>query len=274
VPSGGLAGWFFRRCDRARAFFSIYMTLAGVLDLILLASVPRLLPGAARRPTAAIASLVMLVGLAATYVRGAWLGFGAGLLSLLPWVRRAGRVLLIGALAGLALLAVLGPEHLRLRLRSMGDAEEATIKERVYMWRSGAAMLAEGWLLGAGPGAVKREYTRFALPEAVKKRTGHLHNTPLQILVERGVIGLAAWLWIWVAFYVRVGGLARRLGPDEAVARVLMVGSVASVSGFLVAGLSEYNFGDSEVVLVLWAVMALPFAAARGLARPPAVSLR
>jgi len=33
----------------------------------------------------------------------------------------------------------------------------------------------------------------------------------------------------------------------------------AAVTGFLVAGLAEYNFGDAEVVMVLWAIMALPF---------------
>ena len=51
------------------------------------------------------------------------------------------------------------------------------------------------------------------MPEAFKKRIGHVHNTPLQILVERGLIGLAAWLWIWVAFYARAGAILRRLPP-------------------------------------------------------------
>src|SRR2546427_5982873 len=45
VPAHGLARWFFHRCDRARGFFSIYMTLAGVLSIALLALLPRLLPG-------------------------------------------------------------------------------------------------------------------------------------------------------------------------------------------------------------------------------------
>jgi hypothetical protein len=47
--------------------------------------------------------------------------------------------------------------------------------------------------------------------------------------------------------------------------RALVAGSVAAVTGFLVAGLSEYNFGDSEVVMVAWAVMALPWAEDRSL---------
>jgi O-antigen ligase len=59
-------------------------------------------------------------------------------------------------------------------------------------------------VLGLGPGGVKREYESYALPEAVKKRTSHVHSTPLQILVEHGVLGLAAWQWIWAALKARV----------------------------------------------------------------------
>jgi O-antigen ligase len=112
-----------------------------------------------------------------------------------------------------------------------------------------------------GPGGVRREYEGYALPEAIKKRTSHVHSTPLQILVERGALGLAAWLWIWAAFIAKGIGLLRRLPADSARERALVMGSLAAVAGFLVAGLSEYNFGDSEVVLVAWALMALPWVA-------------
>ena len=125
------------------------------------------------------------------------------------------------------------------------------------MWR-------ERPLLGWGPGGVKREYSRYALPEAFKRRTGHVHNTPLQILVERGVLGLAAWLAIWIAFYWRAIGRLRSLEASRTHERALVAGSMAAVMGFLVAGLSEYNFGDSEVVMVAWAVMALPWAVSSG----------
>ena len=91
-----------------------------------------------------------------------------------------------------------------------------------------------------------------------------MHNTPLQILVERGVLGLAAWLAIWAAFFARCVGLLRRLPGEAAAERALVVGSLAAIVGFLVAGLSEYNFGDSEVVMVAWALMALPWAVERG----------
>jgi len=260
-PAGGLARWFFHRCDRARAFFSIYMTLAGVLNIALLATLPRVLPGNVRAWSGPVWLLTAL-GLAMTYTRGAWIGLGAGAAALLPMTRR-GRLALLAGLVLLPLLFLAGPRDLSHRFRSMFDPDEAGIKERVYMWRSGAAMWRERPLLGWGPGGVKREYSRYALPEAFKKRTGHVHNTPLQLLVERGVLGLAAWLAIWIAFYRRAIGTLRALDQSRTRARALVAGSIAAVTGFLVAGLSEYNFGDSEVVMVVWAVAALPWAGER-----------
>ena len=43
-----------------------------------------------------------------------------------------------------------------------------------------------------------------------------------------------------------------------------MAGSIAAVTGFLVAGTSEYNFGDSEVVMLAWVIVALPYVVSRG----------
>jgi O-antigen ligase len=257
-PDYGWPAWLYHRCYRARGFFSIYMTLAGVLSLVLLAGLPRLLPGAAVARWTIVPWLVSLLGLLATYTRGAWMGFGAAVLSLLPLTRK-GRWLLLAGLVLLAIGALAGPKHLRERFLTMGNPEDPTVKERTYMWRSGLAIWREHPVLGVGPGELKRVYERYALPEAVKKRTGHVHNTPLQMLVERGALGLAAWLWIWAAFFARAIVVLRRLPEEPTSERTLVVGSLVAIVGFLVAGLSEFNFGDSEVAMVAWAMMALPW---------------
>jgi O-antigen ligase len=269
----GAPAWLYHRCYRARGFFSIYMTLAGVLNLVLLATLPRLLPGPALRGWSAPVWLINLAAFVATFTRGAWLGFIGGVLSLLPMSRR-GRWLLLGGLLLLAAAALLAPYELKHRVREMADPSEAGVTERLYMWRSGVAMWRERPWLGVGPGGVKREYPRYAIPEAAKKRTGHVHNTPLQILVERGALGLAAWLWLLGAFYARAIGILRRLPPDAARERALAAGSLAAITGFLLAGLSEYNFGDTEVVLVAWTIMALPFAVEGRAKSTPDPSLR
>jgi O-antigen ligase len=194
----------------------------------------------------------------ATYTRGAWIGFAAGAVSLLPTERRGRAVILVGLVLLIGVSAI-GPYELRNRVRHMLDPSEAGVLERRYMWQSGLAMWQERPLLGWGPGGVKREYSRFALPEAYKKRTGHVHNTPLQILIERGIPGLATWLAVWIAFYARSISILRVLDPEARLERALVVGSLAAITGFLVGGLSEYSFGDSEVVMVAWTVMALPW---------------
>jgi O-antigen ligase len=246
-----------RRCHRAHGFYSIYMTLAGVLSLVLLATGPRLLAGRASRWPAA-AWLLDGLGFVFTYVRGAWLGFLVGVAVVLGLVRR-GRVVVVGAVLVLALVVLLVP-GVRRRAESIVDPDDPTARDRWSMWGSGLAMARERPVTGIGPGQVKHEYRRYAAPEALQQSRGHLHNTPLQILVERGLLGLATWAWIFAAFFLRAGRLLGAApGPGE---RALVAGSLAAVAGFLAGGLTEYNFGDSEVVLVAYLVMAVPFAVA------------
>jgi len=60
---------------------------------------------------------------------------------------------------------------------------------------------------------------------------------------------------------VLVAGLWRlfRAGPS----RMLAAGSLAVVAGMLAAGMTEYNFGDSEFLMLFLVLVTLPFAAAR-----------
>lgn len=255
---------FFHRCDRAHGFFSIYMTLAGVLTLVLLATLPRLIGRTGERqrwmlPAWAISGL----GLVLTLTRGAWLGFVAGAIALSLYLRRFSVLVAIAAVLLGILLLPAGPlEH---RIRSFADPSDPTMRERLLMWQSGLAIIRDHPLTGVGPGQVKAVFPRYALPEAHRKTTSHVHNTPLQITAERGLLGLAAWLWIWSAFFLRGARLLRRIGPAQAREWRLVAGSLVAIVGFLVAGLFEHNFGDSEVVMVAYAVMVLPFVVERSL---------
>jgi putative inorganic carbon (HCO3(-)) transporter len=259
----GFPAWLYHRCARARGFFSSYMTLAGVLSLTLLATLPRLLLGTSFRPWFALEWFASLAGLTATYTRGAWIGFASGVLALCPAVRTRRWLLVVGLLA-LGLAVLVGPQHLRERVQTIADPDDVTVKERIYMWRSGIAMWREHPWLGVGPGGVKREYRHYTQAEALRKRTGHVHNSALQILVELGVAGLLAWLWIWAAFFTQAVRLLRRLPVAAMGERALVAGSIAAITGFLVAGMSEHTFGDSEVVMLAWVIVGLPYVIARG----------
>jgi len=255
------------KCRRAHGFFSIYMTLAGVLTVVLTAELAPLAVAGRRRAVAAAAWLTAALALALTLVRGAWLGLAAGVLVSLAGVRR--RAVAVAGVVALA-AAVLALPSVRQRAETLGDAGDATARERLAMIDGGLAMLRQRPIIGVGPGQVKRLYPAYAPPEAQRRHTSHLHNTPLQIAVERGVVGLALWLWIFAAFFARAWRVLRRVPADAVADRALVVGALAAVTAFLVAGLFEYNFGDTEVLLVILSVMALPFVVERDLAGRPA----
>jgi O-antigen ligase len=213
---------------------------------------------------------VTVTALAFTYSRNAWLGLVAGALGLVLTARRAARIAAV-LVAALALAAVVLPGPVAQRARSMVDVEDPTVRDRVAMWRSGLAMIAEHPLLGVGPGEVRAWYQHYRRPEAIRPSTGHLHNSPIQVAAERGLPALGVWVWIWVVFFREGWRILGRAGRESPRRRALVCASLAGVAGFLVAGLFEHNFGDGEVVMVVYALMALPWVVARDLepTRPP-----
>ena len=82
------------------------------------------------------------------------------------------------------------------------------------------------------------------------------HSTPIQIAFDRGLPALAFWFWLMLSFW----RFARRTESataqaSEANAHGLSVGIVGAFAGFLVSSLVNYNFGDSEVALLVWWMM-------------------
>ena len=247
-----------RKCTRARAFYSIYMTLGGVLALLLAWGLPRVARLGHDAAWLAVAWLLGAGALALTFVRGAWIGLTAGVLVAVAGLGRRGIVAAL-ALVLLAGALVAGLPAVRERVRTLRTLSDESARDRVAMLDAGQRLVKEDPLTGVGPGQVKHVYPRVATPEALRRSTSHLHNTPMQIVVERGVIGFALWLWIFVAFFVRGTAVLRALPPSAAGDRALVLGSLAAIAAFLVAGLFEYNFGDTEVLLVAVTLMALPF---------------
>ncbi len=260
----GLLRWFFHGCSRARGFFSIYMTLAGVLTPVLITRMPALATVSRRSWWIVPAWLVGVLALGLTYVRGAWLGFatGAGIGALAT--RR--RIAMLAAIVLIAAGASLMLPGVAKRASTLGQfTADDTTRDRLAMMHGGWRMLREHPLTGVGIGQVKRLYPDYAPPEALRHSTSHLHNTPLQILVERGAVGLALWLAVYAAFFVRAGRTLRRIPAAESRDRALVLGVIAAVAAFLVAGLFEYNFGDTEVLFVVNALMSVPFVIDRSL---------
>ena len=87
-----------------------------------------------------------------------------------------------------------------------------------------------------------------------------MHNNVVQLAVDTGLLGLVSWLSIWVAFFLT---LYRRLAVMKGNSNYIRdsLGSAAAIIAFLGGGFFETNFYDSEVSMLMYFIMALPFTA-------------
>jgi hypothetical protein len=179
--------------------------------------------------------------------RNAWLGSLAGLTVIA--LLRAPR--LLWALAGaVALVLVLRPSAVIERL----TLTDASSRDRYFMWQAGVDMVNDRPVFGQGPRMVESNYPAYRWPGAPNPVTPHLHNNVLQIAAERGLPCLAWWLW-WVA--AAMGDAYRESRRTRAWTAV---GALGLLAAMMTAGLFEYNFGDSEILMLLLLVCALPYA--------------
>jgi O-antigen ligase len=240
---------------RVQGSLSHYMTYSGVLMLVACAAAARLM---FRRHDRVWTSLVMpalLVALALTMSRNAWVGVcvGIGLLFLLRDFRL---VAVLPAIA--ALFLALAPAHLTQRFYSTFSLNDPTNRDRVAMMRSGVRIVKDFPLTGVGPDGVRLVYQRYRDPRAERQLNPHLHNVPMQIAAERGLPALAIWLAFVASALVSLRPLL-----DRARHRVLAGTAVAATIAMLTAGMFEYNFGDSEFLMLYLILLTLPFAAER-----------
>jgi len=155
-----------------------------------------------------------------------------------------------------ALFFVLAPPQVTDRFMSMFDARDPTRIDRVTMLKVGARMVAAHPLTGVGPTRVGPQYRKFLEPGEADHSNPHLHNVPMQIAAERGLPALAAWIWMVVVLVI---DLIRRLKFPES--RFLAAAALGCIVAMFAAGMAEYNFGDSEFLMLFLVLMTLPYAA-------------
>jgi O-antigen ligase len=240
---------------RPEGSLTLYMTYSGVVMLVLCSATARLLFYREQRIWPGIALPALAVGLAVTFTRNAWVGAMAAIGTLFA-IRDRRLLLALPLVAGLFL--VTAPDALRSRALSTFDVQDPSNRDRVAMWTIGWRIVLDHPLAGVGPDMVKEVYADYRPAQYVNPTNPHLHNVPIQIAAERGLPALAAWLW-FVAVALR--DLWRQLGRGPMSA--LAAAGLSAVIAMLAAGMFEYNFGDSEFLMLLLGLMTLPFAATR-----------
>lgn len=217
ITLNALTTWFSALRESVRNARPI--KLAAVLPQVMRADFLRLL--------ALIGLTGIIAGaLLASWSRGAWLGAAAGAAIILfawPQKTRYGFILLAGSalLIIIAFQANILPSAVAERLTGftsdfqsfdvrgvdISDANYSVI-ERLAHWQAAREMARNHFWLGVGIGNYEPVYGAYALlnwPYPL----GHAHNIYLNIFAETGLIGLLAYLGLWISIIWQTWHLTR-----------------------------------------------------------------
>ena len=260
--------------QRPRGLLGMYMTYSGELMLVACTAAARVLFRKNDRLWAALVLPALIAALAATLSRNAWVGACAGI-GLLFLIRDFRLVALLPVVA--AVFFALAPPIITERIfssfritnlkRDSAATESGVLsnRDRLAMIRSGLRIIKDHPLTGVGPDMVIQVYPHYRDPGAVQQLNSHLHNVPMQIAAERGLPALLLWLWFIVTL---LDDFIRRRKTTSVL--FLNNAALASTVAMFAAGLFEYNFGDSEFLMLFLVLVTLPYAADRSApASPP-----
>jgi O-antigen ligase len=289
ATTAGLFGFYqgwrdgVSNATRVEGTMSVYMTFAGLLMMVALLTLARLMFKRPQEIWFWFFMVVMSACLVLTQTRQAWFGFLVSFCFLL-FMRRKKYLLILATLGFSAIMLVMGPikkqiqsmpelggpslidqlkyrlhNQLKYRLVSMIQGNDYTFTMRKAIWRGGWEIFKDYPVTGCGFKCVDLVNSQYSDPTGLVERLRGMHNNFLQLAVDTGILGLSAWLGIWFCFFrlLRKRTLALEGEPSD---RWVLFGSAAAVIGFLGGGFFETNFYDSEVAMVLYFIMALPFA--------------
>jgi len=246
---------------RVRGLVGHPLTYGGQATLLASLAMALLARGPGRRWVLAAGAFLVLLApaLLGSYTRSAWIAtFVAGCVIL---SRVKARLLpLAGAVVIAALL--LAPGGYRERALSVFQPKSIWNVERLLLWDAGLRMFRDHPITGVGLQDLAPLLEHYRSPEA-HERHGHLHNVVIQVAATMGVLGLAALVWLWIGLYRTAGHRWRAALPRGDLDSALRLAAVAALTGFLVAGLFEWNLGDEELLVFLCVLVGMGYAAGR-----------
>ena len=183
-----------------------------------------------------------------TFTRSVWLGWAVGALVVILATRA--RVAFY-ALPAVILFITFMPLNLFSRLISTFDLQQSSNFDRIRMLQAGAEMIRDHPVFGVGLTNVKESYALYRRHDAPRPRPPHLHNNAIQLWAERGILGVASYLLLLALFFREC--MRGWKGPRHVWAEV----GIAVTVSLTVAGLFEFNFGDTEVFYMMLNLFAL-----------------
>ncbi|HLA47622.1 MAG: hypothetical protein A3I04_03555 [Nitrospinae bacterium RIFCSPLOWO2_02_FULL_39_110] len=257
-------------------FFSHHQTYGGYLLLVFSLSFSLFLSNIKERGLLifyVLSTILIAGGLISSMARNTWVG-SLFVIFFIILFRIKNRIIL-SFVAGLIILSVvtytlvpvtyLFQSSILNRFKSVFDVSKNV--DRLYIWKSTIDMITKHPLTGVGMDNYSKAIQDYRSKYSHKFSPGsdaHAHNNILTQAAEHGMLGLTAFLWIWIVFFKEGFRIYRNLKlklstQHSALSTSVVLGGLGAIIGFHIAGMFENNFGDAEVATMVWFIMGLVF---------------
>lgn len=145
------------------------------------------------------------------------------------------------------------------RLLSVIDLNHDTNLQRLQQWKIGIQIFKGHPFFGVGDVDLKPIYAEYK-EYWEKEDFGHLHNNYVHVLVILGGIGFIVISFLLIKIFVMHFNNFKNVKHTE-FPKAVVAASFAAFVGFLVSGLAEWNFGDHEIITLVWYSVGISLAA-------------
>ena len=146
----------------------------------------------------------------------------------------------------------------RNRLLSVVDLYHTTNIQRIIQWETGMKILRDHPVFGVGDIDMQKVFSEYK-PYYLKENFGHLHNNYVHILVILGVFGFIVFIILLAKIFLTDFNIYKNSNGGS-VEAAFALGTIGMFTAFLVSGLAEWNFGDHEIITMVWFTLGLNIA--------------
>ena len=200
-----------------------------------------------------ISLIFILTSILFSLTRSVWIGIIVSISAFIIYYKPK---ILYFAIPIILVLVIVLPKSVQNRFYSIFDMNNETNKDRIFMYETGFNIFKKYPLFGIGANNLNKNVYKENMPEEAKNINPHLHNNFLQILIERGIITLISLILAFVSIFIN---LIKKIKNSLNLEKIVSIAGLFVFISFIIAGLFEYNFGDSEIKFLIFYFLSIPF---------------
>ncbi len=236
-------------------FFGSFMLMQ--IPLLIFITQLESLPTLWRRLAVFVAGL-SLICLVLSMTRGSWLAFIVVVLIFVALEKKYRRLTakIFAGLAILFLIVALFSPKIQDRLSTFTNTNFQSNTERVLMWKSAGEIFYDYPIYGVGQKMFFNAYNGYYITHEARERSGkgmrghtHPHNNLLHRASEGGLIGLAAFIGLYVYFFWKFFNQFKR---EKNFAFGAGITALLILAGLQLEGLTDTNMNQVPIMREFW----------------------